>query len=403
MTNKQKIIFKQFTLIFSIFIIKIQAFAYEAPPNCYNPNGRSGLCVSIYQCPSLLNAIKTHEQTAFAFARKSECQANDQGRRPYVCCTSDTGFTTRHDLNADRIIFPSDSDYDDQTSRAVGVTTTSAYREKETFQKENSPLFPKPPVCGPINIGNKIYGGEETELGEFPWLGNLEYKKLNGDIVSVCAGNIINERYLLTAAHCVKGEIEVKIGKLVSVRVGDHNTQTPVDCNNFGCLDDFQRMSIEKIIVHSNYGSYNGYHNYNDIALIRTDRNIQYSISVAPICLPNAVPQVPQLRSGIKLSVAGWGHTGTARYSAEKRKVELPYVENQICPIKVAPEQLCAGGEYKKDSCTGDSGGGLVRLAGDAWVVEGIVSYGRGCGLERPGVYTRVSSYIPWIQANVQP
>lgn len=92
-----------------------------------------------------------------------------------------------------------------------------------------------------------------------------------------------------------------------------------------------------------------------------------------------------------------------ARYSAAKRKVELPYVENNECSIKVAPEQLCAGGEYKKDSCTGDSGGGLVRLAGDSWVVEGIVSYGRGCGLERPGVYTRISSYISWIQANVQP
>ena len=70
--------------------------------------------------------------------------------------------------------------------------------------------------------------------------------------------------------------------------------------------------------------------------------------------------------------------------------------------MNVAPEQLCAGGEYYKDSCTGDSGGGLVRLANNAWVVEGLVSYGRGCGLEKPGVYTRVRSYLPWIHANVK-
>lgn len=92
-----------------------------------------------------------------------------------------------------------------------------------------------------------------------------------------------------------------------------------------------------------------------------------------------------------------------AKYSAEKRKVDLPYVENEFCPMNVAPEQLCAGGEYFKDSCTGDSGGGLVRLANNAWVVEGLVSYGRGCGLEKPGVYTRVQSYLPWIRANVKP
>lgn len=211
------------------------------------------------------------------------------------------------------------------------------------------------------------------------------------------------------------------------MRVGDHNTQIPVDCNDSGCLDAYQRMGVEKVIVHTDYGSYNGYNNINDIALIRTDRNIEYSVSVAPICLPDVVPQMPQLKAGLKLSVAGWGHTGTsqlnfslnffffnmekvlkhflllAKYSAIKRKVELPYVENDYCPNKVAPEQLCAGGEYNKDSCTGDSGGGLVRLAGDSWVVEGIVSYGRGCGLERPGVYTRVRSYIPWIHANVKP
>ncbi|KAM7364429.1 serine protease 7-like [Cochliomyia hominivorax] len=392
MTKSTFFIIQITILLFSVFVIKTQAFAYEAPERCYNPNGRLGLCVSIYNCRSLLNVFVTHQPAGFAFARKSECRANGQGRRPFVCCTSDTGFTTRSDFNGQPIIFPQDQDYDDNSQR----------RENGNIQNSNE-LFPKPPVCGPVTIGNKIYGGEETELGEFPWLANLEYSKFNGDLVSVCAGNILNQRYLLTAAHCVKGEIEVKVGKLVSVRVGDHNTQSSVDCDGSGCLDAYQRLNVERVVVHGGFGSYNGYHNYHDIALIRTDRNMQYSVSVAPICLPHVVPQTPQLRAGLKLSVAGWGHTGTAKYTAEKRKVELPYVDNSVCPIKVAPEQLCAGGEYQKDSCTGDSGGGLVRLAGDSWVIEGIVSYGRGCGLERPGVYTRVTSYISWIQANIQP
>ena len=69
---------------------------------------------------------------------------------------------------------------------------------------------------------------------------------------------------------------------------------------------------------------------------------------------------------------------------------------------------LCAGGEDGKDSCNGDSGGGLFSDLIDGqdktgldrkWEVVGIVSFGPyRCGNEKPGVYTRVSKYLQWIQ-----
>lgn len=91
----------------------------------------------------------------------------------------------------------------------------------------------------------------------------------------------------------------------------------------------------------------------------------------------------------------------TVKYTAGKQKVEVPYVDNSRCPHLVIEEQLCAGGEFRKDSCTGDSGGALTRPTPDGWFVEGIVSYGRGCGLETPAIYTRVRSYLQWIHNNV--
>lgn len=53
-------------------------------------------------------------------------------------------------------------------------------------------------------------------------------------------------------------------------------------------------------------------------------------------------------------------------------------------------------------SFQGDSGGPLlIQLPNKRWVVAGIVSYGIRCGEKnRPGVYTRVSSYSTWIIEN---
>lgn len=47
----------------------------------------------------------------------------------------------------------------------------------------------------------------------------------------------------------------------------------------------------------------------------------------------------------------------------------------------------------------GDSGGPAVITEGSEPLLVGIVSFGDGCGKPtHPGVYTRVSKYIDWIE-----
>ena len=59
-----------------------------------------------------------------------------------------------------------------------------------------------------------------------------------------------------------------------------------------------------------------------------------------------------------------------------------------------------------KDSCAGDSGGpGVMKKTPDSsWYQVGITSFGTStCGLGHPGVYTKVTAYLPWIERNLEP
>lgn len=73
--------------------------------------------------------------------------------------------------------------------------------------------------------------------------------------------------------------------------------------------------------------------------------------------------------------------------------------------------QFCAGGERGRDSCTGDSGGPVVKVHVDQragsvnWLCMGVISFGPDpCGMQGvPGVYTKVSAHINWILSNMRP
>lgn len=99
------------------------------------------------------------------------------------------------------------------------------------------------------------------------------------------------------------------------------------------------------------------------------------------------------------------------RQSSTKQSVELPLYDQARCieryrmvGIYVSDTQLCAGGIHAKDTCDGDSGHSLMKISSNSWIVEGIVSFGRGCGQQDwPAVYTRVSVFDQWIRRNLRP
>jgi len=364
---------------------------------CYDPDNKIGACIPLFSCPSLVERLRKRPllQSDREFLARSQC--GWQEPQPKVCC--------RDGIPQNPPNQPA------QPSRPV----------QQPAQPTSNRLLPTPGdgVCG-IDTSDRIYGGEATKIDEFPWLALLEYTKPGGSKGFHCGGVLISERYVLTASHCVNSAELPKTWTLSGVRLGEWNLETEQDCDTSGvgsdCADPVQDIPIERKIPHPQYEPA-GEQQYNDLALLRLARPAKLSYFVRPICLPSD----PVLNNidivGEKFQVAGWGKTETRSQSDIKLKVTVDGADIGNCNKVyhstgrvISDSQLCAGGERGKDSCRGDSGGPLMgnfkNSQGQAyWYLAGLVSYGPSpCGQEGwPGVYTRVSKYINWIESQLQP
>jgi transmembrane serine protease 3 len=74
---------------------------------------------------------------------------------------------------------------------------------------------------------------------------------------------------------------------------------------------------------------------------------------------------------------------------------------------EIVKEQICAGASYLTgdhlpgDTMAGDSGGPLAIKIGEKWTLAGVTS----CSYSippAPGIYVRVSEYIPWIHKQIK-
>ena len=66
-----------------------------------------------------------------------------------------------------------------------------------------------PSECGLANGGsNRIVNGQPANLNGWPWIAALGYQNLStGEIVYRCGAALVTARHLVTAAHCVRGDL----------------------------------------------------------------------------------------------------------------------------------------------------------------------------------------------------
>lgn len=158
--------------------------------------------------------------------------------------------------------------------------------------------------CGHHDKIIRVFGGEDAAINEYPWVAYVKYGR------TLCGGSLINRRYVLTAAHCFREN-----GLRGVVRLGEHDLRTDPDCRfsllhrKKTCAPKYQKFKMEKISIHENFDNVT---KHNDIALIRLDRNVEFSENIQAICLPNAsADSIP----GELLEIVGWGKVNNSKIS----------------------------------------------------------------------------------------
>jgi len=268
----------------------------------------------------------------------------------------------------------------------TGVTSLAAPNSRNgshPFVIEPRAQFDSSCRCGQKS-GSRIVGGTTTDVNEWPWQVALMYGSQQ-----FCGGSLINNRYVLTAAHCIDG----LSASALTIRLGEHRISITGETS-------VVTRSVSQIIGHP---SYNEDTLVNDIALLKLSSPVTVSETVLPVCMP---PKNPTYANKVA-TATGWGATSSGGSTSDVlREVDVTVLSNSECQSSnygsaITDTMLCAG-STGKDSCQGDSGGPLVfKDGGGNYDQIGVVSWGVGCGSSGyPGVYTRVNKYLSWIEKN---
>ncbi|MCK4709409.1 MAG: serine protease, partial [Gammaproteobacteria bacterium] len=195
-------------------------------------------------------------------------------------------------------------------------------------------------------ITPRIIGGIAASQGDWPWMVALVGAGSSPATGQFCGGSLINQRWVMTAAHCVDNSL---ITDFV-VYTGAHDL-----VSSPGTM-----TTVRSIHVHPNY---NQFTTDFDIALVELENPV---LSITPI-QPISPLQMASINAGDMTTIIGFGSTvyPSSNFPDRLQQADVPLITNETCNISysgsVTSNMLCAGYEIGgTDSCYGDSGGPLM-------------------------------------------
>uniref|UniRef100_A0A182HTN0 Uncharacterized protein n=1 Tax=Anopheles arabiensis TaxID=7173 RepID=A0A182HTN0_ANOAR len=405
-----------FLILTCLVISQVQP---QAGRSCYTPNGQIGVCQVFQYCASLIQLYqynRNQETVNFLLASQRSCGNRNFNGSPVLCCSDGVQYdpTTTSSPFVEVTTAPPTTLAPLRTADCIGPDNREGYCINirscpdvlnEFVQRQRDPQYVQyirqsnavcnyiqPNVCCPLQ--KSAPPAPPTVPPTAPPTAPPPPPPPPPAPVTQAP----------PAPAPSSGPVES------SVRLGEHDTSTDAETKHIDV----------PVVRYESHPSYDKKDGHTDLAVLYMEFEVQFSDAIKPICLPLSETIRSKNFIGYTPFVAGWGRTQEGGKSANVlQELQIPIIANDECRTlydkigKVFSQKqfdnavMCAGViEGGKDSCQGDSGGPLMlpqRFGTEFHYYQvGIVSYGIGCArAEVPGVYTRVASFVDWIQQKV--
>lgn len=236
-----------------------------------------------------------------------------------------------------------------------------------------------PAAASAVDDPGALVVGGHNATEQYDWMASLQRAGQHS-----CGASLVDQRWVLTAAHCVQDAKPADLG----LRIGSPDRTA-----------GGTEAGVAKIVVHPDYAARNP---NGDLALLELDR----AVPEKPVTIADSSGPV-----GAPSRIIGWGVTCPVRGCGE------PPVQLQELGTKVVPDaecalssidgrtEICTGSdELLANACFGDSGGPQLEGQPGDWKLTGITSRLGSvvpvCGTA-PSIYTDATAYKGWIEQTI--
>ncbi|MGR5219396.1 S1 family peptidase [Vibrio parahaemolyticus] len=260
-----------------------------------------------------------------------------------------------------------------------------------------------PAKSSDIDVAPMIVNGEDASINDFSsfvslYLDSIEYDgRYSGG--AYCGATLLNSRYVMTAAHCVQGDLATLLfTSAVSMLESERD------------FLNTDRRRVVEVYIHPGFVNNINLLLPNDIAILKLESSVSSGTAVQRVTTQS-------YRTTTETFVAvGHGNTSSG-YDATPilQKADLFWVSNSQCSANflngdnLTDNQVCFSGEksvstgLKAGTCQGDSGGPIYWQRNGVYQQVGITSFGPAtCGDPTSAVtavYTEIVDYADWIDA----